>query len=100
MRSLRLLSSLLLALPAARASVIRNDAYTLFEKLDKVPHGWTEESSGLAPSEPITLRFHVKQQNVEAFEQKLLDVRKSIVTAAFTNRCRSLRLATQSMATT
>ena len=100
MRSLSLISSLLYVLPLTRALVLSNDGYTLFEKLDRVPDGWIEEAEGPDPSDPITMRFHVKQQNVEAFEQKLLDVWRQQLAAKGSNDGRSLRLIIRSMATT
>ena len=73
MRSSSLLPGLALLLPVTLA--FESDAYTLFEKLNTVPRGWVLDSAEPDPSDVITLRVHVKQQNVETFEKKLIDVR-------------------------
>ena len=66
------LVSVLLSAPALCAPT--GDDYTLFEELERVPKGWTKEQEGPNSSDIITLRIHVKQQNVQDFEKKLIDV--------------------------
>ena len=72
MWSSTVLPSLAVLFPLACA--FDNDAYTVFERLNAVPKGWTQDSVEPDPNDAITLRIHVKQQNVEKFEKKLIDV--------------------------
>ena len=69
-----LLPALALLLPVTCA--FESDSYTLFEELNAVPRGWVRDSVEPDPTDTITLRIHVKQQNVETFEKKLIDVRQ------------------------
>jgi hypothetical protein len=64
-----LLASLLLLHPT-----LGSDAYEVFESLARIPKGWVEHEVPAA-EDVINLKIHLKQQNVEAFEQKLIDVR-------------------------
>ncbi|ORY11123.1 putative tripeptidyl-peptidase [Clohesyomyces aquaticus] len=57
-------------LPLLLASTV---AGATFEKLNAVPAGW-KFSKSAADSEPIALKIALRQGNVEAFEQALLDM--------------------------
>lgn len=45
----------------------------IFEQLQDIPRGWTLEREA-SPSEPISLRISLQNQNIESFYQKVLEI--------------------------
>ena len=57
----------------ARVIASTNDRYEIFESLATAPKGWILESEPAA-SDELYMRVHLKQQNVQEFEEKLINV--------------------------
>lgn len=50
-------------------------SYRVFERLSAAPSGWSMQAHQLVdPSTPLSLRMHLKQQNVAEFEQLVYDI--------------------------
>lgn len=58
------------ALPASTSA----SQYAVFEKMVQVPSGWTKIPVAVDSTQKIDLRIHLKEQNIDAFEDKLLDI--------------------------
>ena len=48
--------------------------WEVIEEHNSIPRGWVKHESGPASDHVLNMKVHLKQQNVEAFEQKLLAV--------------------------
>lgn len=68
-----LLGALALFCPSTQGRVT-NTPYTVFEQLHGPPTGWTELSTPLSGSTPLTLQIHLSSPALADFEQKVLDI--------------------------
>jgi len=67
--------ALVFALYLAGSSALPAPSSRVFEKLSNIPTGWTQDTTmRVTPESNFRLKIHLKQTNVEAFEQKLVDM--------------------------
>jgi len=59
---------------AAFAVPSRNVQYQTFEKLHNAPSGWTVDSTPVNSGSRMSLKMHLAQQNVDAFEKQVIDI--------------------------
>ncbi|RPA99590.1 subtilisin-like protein [Choiromyces venosus 120613-1] len=52
----------------------RFEEYKVFEKINELPEGWREVPARIDVERSLSLRIHLAQQNVERFEQKVIEI--------------------------
>ncbi|TQS34820.1 hypothetical protein Golomagni_04782 [Golovinomyces magnicellulatus] len=69
------LPALLLATSHAHTHSKLEDEYRVFERLDGIPPPWIlKENEHVDKNQPFKLRIHLRNLNMESFQQKVLDI--------------------------